>query len=401
MAPSDLSDDQRLYLQTIFDYFRGNLKWPTRRYLEQWFFLANPNLDIEEVIQSLPSGFTNPVNFGIVDSKATLTVSAIYQIWGSVQELSAFIQVVEYFVNMYYHSPDGKPRISSNDIAQINQLWHEWAIRKVGLLLQQETDVCSNFTGPNDDGSWSCEISPAIRRFRGVKTIEEYLEKKDQTKTASTKTKMFSDTLRLLLGHMYSKPTHPDKKDIEAGIARWEQDLTKPAEGDGGKLEVALLNAFARLGIPTLFTGRGNQGGSDKYAYDLIALGFFERRSPTAILISCKSSYRQPNLGEIGKLCEAVDQVQQLLGLNWSVFGALAVLGNPSLEIFTNQHDYRLWKKAHLQAILHAHNAESLDHMLWTPSRNWHPDNEKIWRSMYYSTHKDLPEEILKEIMAS
>ena len=395
----ELSDDQRLYLQTIFDYYRGHGEWPTHGYLERWFFQWHPNLDIEEVVQSLPGGFTNPVNLEIANSKATLTVSAIYQIWESSQELDAFVQVIELCVSTYFHSSDGKPRISSKDIAQVNPLWHEWAIRKVGLLLEQETLIWSSFASPDNEGGWSCEIKPDVRRFRGVKTIEQYLEKRDQTKKASANSMMFSDTLRLLLGHMYSKALHPEKKDIKEGISRWEQDLTKPAEVDGGKLEVALLNALTRLGIPTLFSGRSNQGGAEKYAYDLIALGFFKRRSPSTILISCKSSYNQPNLGEIGKLSEAVEQVKRLLGSDWSVFGALAVLGNPSLGIFTNQRDYRLWKKPHLQAILHAHNAESIDQMLWTPPRNWHPDSEKMWRSMYASSHKDLPEEILKEIM--
>jgi hypothetical protein len=398
MALLELNDDSRLYLQTIFDYFRGLGEWPTHRYLEQRFFLMHPNLDIVEVVQSLPSGFTNPVNLGIADSKATLTVSAIYQIWGSAQELDDYIQVIELCVSTYFHSSDGKPRITSKDIAQIYPLWHEWAIRKVGLLLEQETLIWSSIAGPDNEGGWSCEIKPDVRRFRGVKTIDQYLDKRDQPKKASATPMMFSDTLRLLIGHLYSKAIHPEKKDIEAGITRWEQDLTKPAVGDGGKLEVALLNALTRLGIPTLFSGRGKQGGTEKYAYDLIALGLFERRSPTAILISCKSSYNQPNLGEIGKLSDAVEQVKKLIGPDWSVFGALAVLGNPSLGIFTKQHDYRLWKKPHLQAILYAHSTESLGHMLWTHPGNWHPDSEKMWRSIYASSHKDLPEEILKEI---
>jgi len=44
MALSELNDDQQLYLQTVFDYFRGHAKWPTHRYLEQWFFQYHPNL---------------------------------------------------------------------------------------------------------------------------------------------------------------------------------------------------------------------------------------------------------------------------------------------------------------------------------------------------------------------
>jgi hypothetical protein len=400
MTPPKLNDNQRLYLQTIFDYFREHGEWPTHRYLEHTFYHTHPDLDIEEVVQNLPDGLTSPVDLRNDSSKATLNVSSIYQIWGSEKELDTFVHVIELCVDTYFRSSDGKPRISSNDIAQYNLQWRKMAIRKVGWLLLQELGIWSSFAEPDVNGDWSCEITTDIRRFRGVKTIEQYLEKRDQPKKTSDSPKLYADTLRLLLGHMYCKTIHPEQKDIEAGITRWEQDLTKPAENDGGKLEVALLNALTRLGIPTMFSGSSKYGGVEKYAYDLIALGLFQRR-PTAILISCKSSYNQPNLGEIGKLSDAADQVKQLLGSGWSVFGTLAVLGNPSLRIFTDQRDFRLWKKPHLQAILHAHTAESLDQMLWKHPRNWHPDSEKMWRSMYASSHKDLPEEILKEIMTT
>jgi hypothetical protein len=47
---------------------------------------------------------------------------------------------------------------------------------------------------------WSSKITANVRRFRGVKTIEQYLEKRDQPKKTSASPMMFSDTLRLLIG---------------------------------------------------------------------------------------------------------------------------------------------------------------------------------------------------------
>ncbi len=35
MEPVNLTDDQQLYLQTIFDYLHENGKWPTHKYLVQ------------------------------------------------------------------------------------------------------------------------------------------------------------------------------------------------------------------------------------------------------------------------------------------------------------------------------------------------------------------------------
>ncbi len=53
-------------------------------------------------------------------------------------------------------------------------------IRKVGLLLARSSLISVlSFTGPDNEGGWSCVIAREIRRFRGVKTIEEYLEKRN------------------------------------------------------------------------------------------------------------------------------------------------------------------------------------------------------------------------------
>ena len=79
MEPINLTDEQRFYLQAIFDYFREDGKWPTHKYLERQFIHTHPDLDIEEIVQSLPAGLTNPVRYVDTDSKAILTVPAMYQ----------------------------------------------------------------------------------------------------------------------------------------------------------------------------------------------------------------------------------------------------------------------------------------------------------------------------------
>ena len=103
MEPINLTDDQRLYLQTIFDYFREYGKWPTHTYLERQFLRTHPDLDIEEIAQSFPAGLTSQVDLLNTESKATLTVPAIYQFRGSAQELSTFVLVIEICVE-YYNS---------------------------------------------------------------------------------------------------------------------------------------------------------------------------------------------------------------------------------------------------------------------------------------------------------
>ncbi len=195
------------------------------------------------------------------------------------------------------------------------------------------------------------------------------------------------DQLRTLLGYMYRKPLEPRKEDIDTGINSWTQHLTQKQE-HGEKLEVALLNALSRLNVPSFFTGSASSGGPETPVFDLVALGFFTRNTPTAILISCKSK-NQPNLGEIGKLSDEAARVGLLLP-DWLVFGTLAVPEEPTAQDFSYRQDIRIWKKSHLQMILHAHERKHIDMLLWTPPRHWNSDIESAWLSMYNAYHRDV-----------
>ncbi len=179
MEPIKLTDEQRLYLQAIFDFFREHGIWPTHKYLEGQFLQTHPDLDIEEIAQSLPDGLTSHVELWNVDSKAILTVPAIYQIWGPVQELNTFVRVIEICVELYFNSGGETPSLSSTDLARDNPTWRGNAIRKVGLLLLSEPRIWTSSVGPASEGEWSCTIARDIRRFRGIKTIEQYLEKRN------------------------------------------------------------------------------------------------------------------------------------------------------------------------------------------------------------------------------
>ena len=182
MEPINLTDEQRLYLQAIFDYFREHGKWPTHQYLERQFIRTHPDLDIEEIARGLPHGLTNEVEFWNVDSKAFLTVPAIYRIWGPVQELDTFVRVIEICVELYFNSGGEAHSLSSADLTRDNPTWRGNAVRKVGLLLLSEPRILISAAGPDSEGEWSCTIAREIRRFRGVKTIEQYLEKRNRVR---------------------------------------------------------------------------------------------------------------------------------------------------------------------------------------------------------------------------
>lgn len=178
-----LTDNQRLYLQQIFDRFRQNNRWPTLGELDQWFTYYHPDLDIEEIWKSLPQGLTNYMDLNQLEKSATLTIPAIYQLKNNADALKAFLEILTLCVNTYMRSPSptGNLTISSEKILQDNALAWDIAVRQGGLLLlaEDEARIWKSFSGPDDSGRWECTLDRQVRRFRNITTIEEYLEKRD------------------------------------------------------------------------------------------------------------------------------------------------------------------------------------------------------------------------------
>ena len=99
----ELSDNQRLYLQTIFDYFREHGVWPTYKYIDRKLNKISRDLDIEKLAKSVPSGFANAFAFNRdLNAPAILNIFAINECTGSEEELADFIKAIHYGVERYF-----------------------------------------------------------------------------------------------------------------------------------------------------------------------------------------------------------------------------------------------------------------------------------------------------------
>jgi hypothetical protein len=99
MQQGDLAEEQRLYLQRIFDSVQEQCQWPTYRELDQWFTLRYPHLDIEEIWKSLPPGLTNYMDLNQPESRATLSVPAISLLNNNRHVLQPFLEVIKVCIN--------------------------------------------------------------------------------------------------------------------------------------------------------------------------------------------------------------------------------------------------------------------------------------------------------------
>ncbi len=171
----ELSDQQNLYLQTIFDYFHIEGEWPTFRYLDRELMQT---MDIEKVISSLPEGLTNPFSANNPDQQALLTVPALHLCRGSESDLSDFVWMIRLCVEKYFSKQQDNTKFSSHILYQSLGM-SDVAIHKVGLLIQWEPYLYRWFGFDEDNVNWACEIARDIRRFQGVESIDEYLAERN------------------------------------------------------------------------------------------------------------------------------------------------------------------------------------------------------------------------------
>jgi hypothetical protein len=390
-----LQEQKRLYVQTIFDFFQEYTRWPSYKEVEGILDKIDRSLQIELITSELPDGYAN--SFALqrnIYLPAILSLEAIKECQNSEIILDDFTKSIRLFADMFYEANDDEVVITGADVHYKFQM-PELVVKKVGILIGGEQWLY-NSQGPirvdTYGVTWQYTITRSIRRMFNVTSIDDYLERRDNPNGSIT---TLAQQLKTLLGYMYSK-----SGDVESGITKWTKNLTEPNKETGTKLEVALHNALARLGVPAFFggdierieptTGVKTHSGPQTPVFDLVAVDFgMPMRSPTAVLISCKSTTNQPSDIDIRLLSNESERVRKLLP-GWQVFGVLVNIGEPTADDYQERNDVRIWKQSDLQAILHARDYKYIAEFLWTPPWHWKRDRESMWWGRYKAYHKDL-----------
>lgn len=178
--PGDaLTPEQQLLLQTVFDHFHEDGDWP------KWWDVGREllELDVVEVAKQLGPNLINDhsardaeYDRGEHGDRATLTLPATALCDGSEQELVDFMRVLLLCLKRFF-SGERNPRVSSDDLKQ--QLgMSDLDVRKAFLLVGAEPHIFGGGTGAADNSDWWRDISPRIRKYRGVESMVEYLARR-------------------------------------------------------------------------------------------------------------------------------------------------------------------------------------------------------------------------------
>jgi len=270
-----LSHIQRLYIQTIFNYFHEHGSWPTYGLLEREISQIHRDFDMREVSRSLPNGFANAfaLNFDR-KQEAILRIQAIRLCKGTDAELADFVHVLKYCVNKYFSFEENNLQVTSEEIrTQLNMT--ELSIRKVGRLIEAEGWFWSSL-GRNDvEGSWVCALTPGmdgIARFDKVETIEQYLEKVDQfTKTFAAPAPRIPQSVedtdilstrkleRLLddIGYKYDETSSLEIKENIPSAKELARIMAAFANTEGGVIIIGMTDNFRIVGVPESLFEKG------------------------------------------------------------------------------------------------------------------------------------------------
>jgi hypothetical protein len=180
-VPIALTNEQRLALNLIYEPFSHGGSWPEYRYVEKAFY--RNGLEIDRVFAEAPVGLmapdpARPLFQPQAHETLALTIAGISACEGSEPDIELFLRALSFFVQLeeaYAPPPTGGGPLNAGS----EQLVDGLALRpsqaaRIYALTRYENGLFGGGGGNPD--SWSFEITPKIRRFAGVRTIEDYLQ---------------------------------------------------------------------------------------------------------------------------------------------------------------------------------------------------------------------------------
>jgi hypothetical protein len=179
----ELSDGQRVALNLVYEPFRDGGDWPQQRYMEK--ALRRHGLSFDSVFDGMPPGLMAPdpayTHFYVrPDEPIALTIAGMSACTGSKRDIELFLRALQFFVALedsYSPPPTGGGPLNAGTTELVNDLGlTEDEAERVYQLTRHEIGILGSGGGHPDN--WQFELTPDIQRFAGVRTIDDYLEKR-------------------------------------------------------------------------------------------------------------------------------------------------------------------------------------------------------------------------------
>lgn len=178
-----------MLLQVVYAVFRETADWPTHQYVDKTLDAAGA--DLTNLLERISPGLVaTSRHAGIAPQpgdQVRLTLSGVSQA-GGADDTDFFIRVLQWLVEREQSFRPTEPsepeelRISSQEIEAVFDARGlpapPGAIARVFRLVEGEPDIYTALNHSNEQTQWEIAISPRIRRFRGIDSLDEYLERR-------------------------------------------------------------------------------------------------------------------------------------------------------------------------------------------------------------------------------
>lgn len=181
MQPS--SEYQRLFLAAVCKHFHEIGAWPTCGTIDK-VLRHHRDLDIEEVIQALDTFMHDsthvPYSGWNPEQMLVMNVSGLYrcqseEIYPDIaQELTAFMAIVRLSIERYENGQE-EILVTSDEMYDRAGALNSSVVDNAFELVQVESFYSQANVPPSKTGSWSFKVPNSIRKYRNVKTLEDYL----------------------------------------------------------------------------------------------------------------------------------------------------------------------------------------------------------------------------------
>jgi len=189
----EFTANQRLFLETIGSYFHEHAEWPTYGYLDR-ILRSHEELDVEVVGQELEpfmyDDLYTPMS-GFDPNRSTfLNISAIYICVSEnicpdlAEDLDAFMQAVHLCIEKYLTGNDDNQQITASEVG-VRFGMTDLMLRKVfDMVGRANLTGGSSLINAGNPVQWTFTIwQSAIRKYRGVKTIEDFIRVRKEIRT--------------------------------------------------------------------------------------------------------------------------------------------------------------------------------------------------------------------------
>ncbi len=182
----DLTEYQLLYVQTVYNYFRETLQWPTFRQVQGKILPTHRDFRVVKVAESIED---NPARhfYQNLDTQAAITLREIHQLPEAKQDLVDLLKLINYSVEKYLTEDKEVVRVTSEEVSQ-NLHFDEATIRKMFQLLGLTTGIIGSSSNSLDYKTWSTpsyvlkkQIAPEVINAISDPKIKQICEELNNT----------------------------------------------------------------------------------------------------------------------------------------------------------------------------------------------------------------------------